>query len=111
MYGYRITPAYTFGETYTYRNLSPVPTAIASWFSARAIPLIIPFGCWFCPLLPNPTIGIHTVKSYGKVLPKIPEPTTEDIDTWHAWYVAEVQAVFDRNKWRFGLQNQELVVS
>ena len=65
------------------------------------------WGKWFFPLLPRGG-GLHTV--YGKMiqLPTIPEPTMEDLVTWHAAYVDALKSMFDQYKHQFGCGDRDL---
>ena len=109
-YGYRILPSYSFGECNTYRNLLSSDNAFTRWLSRKQIPAVLPWGQWWFPLLPISSGGVHNIVSYGKKLPQIENPTQEDIDKWHAWYVDELKGLFDRNKWRFGMDDKELII-
>ena len=40
--------------------------------------------------------------------PRINKPTQADIDKYHAIYCKELIAMFDRNKFRFGMDNVQL---
>lgn len=96
-FGYAVYPVYTFGEADTYRQ----PGGGYGWRLAlndRDLPAILPFGKWWCPLLPQWDVGLHTVVGKRLVLPQIESPTTEDVAKWHAAYVAALKELFDRNK-------------
>lgn len=41
-------------------------------------------------------------------LPKIPDPTPEDVEKWHAVYVDKLVDLFERNKANFGYPNRQL---
>ena len=41
-------------------------------------------------------------------LPRIDEPTKEEVDSWHATYVRELRALFEEHKAQFGYQDRTL---
>ena len=99
-HGYSLTPVYTFGESETYSNPSGfwnARWALNDW----KIPAILPFGRWFFPLLPK-AVELHTVGGSPLRLPRIEEPTAEQVDEWHAKYVTHLKALFDEHKAEFG---------
>ncbi|CAM9874983.1 unnamed protein product, partial [Choristocarpus tenellus] len=54
----------------------------------------------WCPLLPRRT-RLTTVFGKPIVLPKIDEPTGEDLEKWHAVYIKELRDLFDRHKAKY----------
>ena len=54
--------------------------------------------------------GLHTIHGPGKTFPRVENPTQELIDQYHEWYVSAIIDLFDRNKWRFGMDNVQLKV-
>ena len=58
----------------------------------------MPWGKWWCPLLPRHDVAVHTVIGKTIELPHIERPTRDDVAKWHAVYVAELRALFDRHK-------------
>mmetsp|Transcript_75297 Transcript_75297/g.212969 ORF Transcript_75297/g.212969 Transcript_75297/m.212969 type:complete len:250 (-) Transcript_75297:121-870(-) len=109
-YGYKVVPAYSFGECYTYYNLQGLH-GLRAWLAEQALPGIVVRGWLPLPWLPFPTPwGIHTVHGSGRQFPKIDVPTDEDVRVHHELFVADLRALFDRHKWRFGLEKAELEV-
>eukprot|EP00484_Ammonia_sp_Unknown_P005098 CAMPEP_0197075648 /NCGR_PEP_ID=MMETSP1384-20130603/211718_1 /TAXON_ID=29189 /ORGANISM="Ammonia sp." /LENGTH=359 /DNA_ID=CAMNT_0042514497 /DNA_START=49 /DNA_END=1125 /DNA_ORIENTATION=+ len=105
-YGYRICPAYFFGECETYNNLfyshpdNQLMTKIKNWFNKNKIPTVLPMGpYWFSPFLPFGDTGIHVVYSANTRCEHIENPTKQQIDECHQWYMNEISALFDRHKW------------
>mmetsp|Transcript_94633 Transcript_94633/g.244893 ORF Transcript_94633/g.244893 Transcript_94633/m.244893 type:complete len:133 (+) Transcript_94633:2-400(+) len=110
VHGYKVVPAYSFGESYTYYNLRGFKR-IRMWLADRNLPGIIFRGFAPLPWLPFQTPwGIHTIHASGRQFPKIAEPSTEDVDKYHALFVSDLRALFDRHKHRFGLNDVELEV-
>eukprot|EP01084_Bolivina_argentea_P097642 175519_1 len=112
-YGYEIFPAYTFGECETYYKVDSFSEETKKWMSYWHIPTSIFFygEYWWCPFLPYSTgIGLHTIIATGIKCPQIDKPTQKDIDEYHEKYLNAVIGVYDRNKWRFGLENKKLEI-
>eukprot|EP01084_Bolivina_argentea_P094103 169175_1 len=117
-YGYQVIPAYSFGECKTYQNLlSYLATkyrlvdTIVRWLSKHNLPAVFFVGGypWINPLLPySKGVGIHTIHGKAIKIPKIENPTQDDIDKYHEVYCKELKALFDRNKFRFGMNDAEL---
>lgn len=107
-HGYTIVIAYTFGESDLY--------SAAAWlrplnlFLVKKLGIVLPIfaGCWFCPLLPRRNVSLNTV--YGTVLslPKIEDPTPQQVQEWHARYVEELEELFEAHKGQFGYGDRKL---
>jgi len=107
--GYRITPAYTFGESdtyWTFRGLIP----FRLWLGGHNIPAAAMFGNPICPILPLPSASIITFVGPPIELPQIDEPTREEVDKWHRKYMEAVIALFDKHKAEVGKPDAELEV-
>ena len=65
-------------------------------------------GHWLCPLLPRSDVSLNTVLGKAIHLPQIDEPTKEDVDTWHAVYIEELEKVYDEHKSQFGFGDRNL---
>jgi len=108
-YGYRIVAGYFFGECETYHNLlyshpdNELLMKIKYWLNKNKMPTAFPIGpYWFSPFLPFGDTGIHAVFSANTRCEHIENPTKQQIDECHQWYMNEMSALFDRHKWRFG---------
>ncbi|KAL0587548.1 hypothetical protein ABG067_002844 [Albugo candida] len=100
-FGYKIFPVYTFGEEQTYHNLQ----SFLSWrlaLNRLKIPGIVVRGIWWCPLLPSSGIRLITVVGKPLLLPKISQPTDQDVQNFHAKYIQALQSLFDSNKAKYG---------
>eukprot|EP00611_Tribonema_gayanum_P019151 TRINITY_DN325_c0_g3_i7.p1 TRINITY_DN325_c0_g3~~TRINITY_DN325_c0_g3_i7.p1 ORF type:complete len:249 (-),score=14.02 TRINITY_DN325_c0_g3_i7:234-980(-) len=108
-FGYTIVPVYCFGECDTYHNLQGL-WRLRLWLNSLKMPGVCFWGTWWCPLLPIPS-NINTVFGKPFRVPQIDHPTPEDINKWHALYVQELKALYDRHKHQFASNpNQELEV-
>ena len=119
-YGYQVIPCYTFGEARSFSNLFSVLSAryptvqkITKWMATQNIPAGFFYGGypWFNILLPySKGVGIHSVHGPAIKIPKIENPTQDDIDKYHEEYCQALRALFDRNKKRFGMDDVELIM-
>ena len=109
-YGYTLVIAFTFGESDLYRSLS-VMRPLNLWLVER-FGFVLPIfaGSWFCPLLPRTDVELHTVMGKALHLPRIDEPTKEDVDHWHAMYIKELEALYAEHKAQFGYGTRELQI-
>ena len=110
-HGYLAQPAYTFGECDLYTSL--VAGSSVRLFMLRNFGFVIPIFWgprWWAPHLPRSDIPLHTVVGSPLQLPKIPDPTPEDVSKWHAAYIAAIKEIFDTYKGRFGYSDRELEV-
>ncbi|KAL1523791.1 hypothetical protein AB1Y20_018714 [Prymnesium parvum] len=109
-YGYMVVIAFNFGESDLYRSLS-VMRRINLWLVKR-FGFVLPVfaGCWFCPLLPRTDVELHTVLGKAIQFPRIDQPTSADIETWHAKYIQELRALYEAHKAQFGYAGRELQI-
>lgn len=101
-HGCRVHPCWTFGESdshYTYTGL----LKFRLWLNKFGIPAVIVFGNPLLPLLPRPQTSVLTYIGKPILLPKIDDPTKEDVQKWHAEYLKGLVQVFDENKKEAGL--------
>ena len=97
-YGYSIVPVYSFGENATYVNVQ------GAWntrlkLNSFGIPAILVWGATFLPLLPKRSkYGLYIVAGHPLELPKIENPTREEVKLWHDKYVAALVRVFEDHK-------------
>eukprot|EP00752_Nemacystus_decipiens_P017698 g15868.t1 len=106
-YGYRLRPCFTFGESDTYWNAQGL-WKLRLWMSSKNLPGVLPWGIWWCPLLPR-RVNLMTVFGQPIVLPKLEAPSTEDVDKWHATYLGELRALHGRHRAKYSSNpHQEL---
>ena len=106
-HGYALLPVYTFGEERNYANV-PGLLRLRLWLNRWQIPGVLPWGA--PGLLPHSTHGMHTVFGAPLRLPRIAQPTLEDVRLWHGRYTQTLVALFDRNKARFGQPDAQLEI-
>jgi 1-acyl-sn-glycerol-3-phosphate acyltransferase len=109
-HGYTLVIAFSFGESDLYRSLSLL-RPLNLWLVRRCgIVLPIFYGHWCCPLLPRTDVPLNTVLGKALVLPRIEEPTKEDVARWHAAYVAALEALYEEHKEYFGYAGRQLKI-
>lgn len=109
-HGYTICIGYTFGEADSYRTLDWA-VKFRLWYLRRfRVPLFACWGIWWCPLLPRGQVALETVVGNPFQLPKLADPSKEDIDKWHGRYVEMLVDLFERNKAKFGYGERVLEI-
>jgi len=98
-HGYNVVPVYCFGENQTYDNIQGMWN-FRLWLNKLGIPAIIVFGSWFFPLLPkrDDPRGIRVVVGKPIVLPKINNPSRDEVRHWHDKYIAALIRIFEEHK-------------
>ena len=95
-YGVAIRPVYAFGEGHLFSNVQ------GFWNERLALnrfglPTILVWGRWFFPLLPKKK-KLHIVVGRTIILPKIENPSKEEVMQWHEKYITELKRVYDEHK-------------
>ena len=95
--GYSLTPVYVFGESDLYHNPQGLWTfrlyLNTLYFQ---LPAVVPFGYALAPLAPR-RIPIRIVCGPALELPRIENPTDDDVNLYHAKYVTAVEQLFYRH--------------
>lgn len=104
-YGYKVQPAYVFGEELTFWTLEVMPSVML-WLNKFRLPGVLFLGKWGT-YLPDPDVDIVPVVGAAIELPHIENPTAEDVDKYHALYVERVKALFDKYKGRYAVQGDD----
>lgn len=115
-YGYTLHPVYSFGENELFHNFVPESLPFSWRFAVNRfkIPIVLPWGRWWCPLMPKQNACLHTV--VGRPIP-CPRIRAEDITKklvleYQKKYVAELLRLFDEHKGKVGgqFQHKELEI-
>jgi len=106
--GHALRPVYTFGESETYFNLQGF-TDFRLWLNKQGLPGVLPFGVWWCPLLPR-QCKVHVVVGQPLQLPLIESPTRDDVSKWHNLYIKSLSRLYEENKEQYGLSNRKLEI-
>jgi hypothetical protein len=99
--GYSLTPVYVFGESDMYYN--PQGGWDARFYlneMALQLPAVLPFGYVLAPLAPR-RVPIRIVCGPAIPLPKIEEPTQEDVNLYHDQYMNAVSELYYRHAERY----------
>lgn len=104
-HGYHVTPVYTFGESQTYYTF-PRLLDFRLWLHEQlGITATLVLGLPFLPLLPRTAPKILTVVGKPIEMPKIEDPTHEEVQKWHAVYCQALTELFDQHKKEAGLED------
>jgi hypothetical protein len=95
-HGVAIRPVYVFGEGKLFSNIQGMWSARLA-LNRFGLPTILVWGRWFFPLLPRKE-NIHIVVGKTIALPKIDNPTKEDVNIWHKKYISELQRIYEEHK-------------
>jgi len=101
-YGYKVYPVYTFGESSTYHTFTGC-LKFRLWLCQFGVPTALGVGCPWLP--PMPLKGASLLTCVGKPLdfPKLPNPSKDDVDKWHAAYIEALLKLFEEHKKEAGL--------
>jgi len=102
-FGYSLTPAYVFGERGTFSNVQGL-WAIRHWLNQFGIPAVLPFGKWWCPILPR-EVQLNIIVGSPLSIPQIPNPSNEDVDKYHKLYIQHLVDLYDRHKDKYYHKN------
>jgi 2-acylglycerol O-acyltransferase 2 len=111
-YGYRVHPVYSFGECDTFATFTGF-RRLRMWLNKFKIPTVVFWGAWLMPLLPSSSAEVHTVVGPGIQFPKLEGDalTAEEVNKWHATYVAALVELFDKHKAQVGKGHLKLQVA
>eukprot|EP00551_Chaetoceros_affinis_P008418 CAMPEP_0203675452 /NCGR_PEP_ID=MMETSP0090-20130426/20522_1 /ASSEMBLY_ACC=CAM_ASM_001088 /TAXON_ID=426623 /ORGANISM="Chaetoceros affinis, Strain CCMP159" /LENGTH=276 /DNA_ID=CAMNT_0050541653 /DNA_START=234 /DNA_END=1064 /DNA_ORIENTATION=+ len=97
-HGYPIVPVYCFGENKTFWNAQGFWNLRLKMNSLGA-PAILIWGSKFLPILPKRTPnGLLIVAGKRIEIPKIENPTREDVKKWHDKYMAALLKIYEDYK-------------
>ena len=57
---------------------------------------------------PRRDVPLHTVFGKALVLPRLDDPTAEQVAEWHATYMRELEDLFESHKAQFGYADRKL---
>ena len=111
--GATLVPAYTFGQTRTYKywRLGPpfVPRFVADWLSRTlAFAPMIFWGKWFTPI-PFAT-PLHTVIGEAIETQQTDEPSREEVQAKLDEFIEAMRSLYERHKAAHGYADVELVI-
>jgi len=115
-HGYRVHPVYTFGEGVAlrwalvacakqlaelcYRTFTPFET-LRMRLCAWKVPAVLFWGAALMPFMPRRDVDLATVVGPPLCLPRIEQPTAEQVAHWHDAYCAALQGLFEKHKGQY----------
>ena len=98
-HGIAIRPVFAFGESKLYWNIQGAwDFRIKTLNQKLGVPAILTWGHFLLPLLPRTNVDVKIVVGAPLVLPKIEDPSKEQVAIWHAKYVAALTKVYEEHK-------------
>jgi len=107
-HGCDLVPTFVFGEKWVYRRLHPYPAIKTFFYNVLKVPLIIFWGKWLTWLpITDPTRPMSIVFGTPIPVPKIENPTDEEINTYHKKFIQGIETIFEKYKIKFGYTEDE----
>jgi 2-acylglycerol O-acyltransferase 2 len=98
-HGVALRPVYVFGEKDCYYNMQGL-WKLRLLLNRYGLPTIFPWGCLWMPLLPKLNAQLYIVIGEPIAVPKINDPTKEDIRIWHDKYINSLIKIYETHKER-----------
>lgn len=108
-YGYNMYPVYTFGEERLYYTLTAFEK-FRIWLSEFNFPgaVFVSSKFWWCfPFMPNNDVELTTIVGKPIQLPKIENPSNEEVDKWHSAYMERLQEHFEEYKKKYAYDKEK----
>mmetsp|Transcript_46630 Transcript_46630/g.107714 ORF Transcript_46630/g.107714 Transcript_46630/m.107714 type:complete len:362 (+) Transcript_46630:87-1172(+) len=103
-HGYAVYPIYTFGESSTHYTFTRF-LKFRLWLNKFGIPAVIVFGCPWFPLMPRKGVSVLTYVGKPVQLPRIENPSKEEVQKWHTVYCDALRQLFEEKKLEAGLSS------
>eukprot|EP00635_Sarcinochrysidales_sp_CCMP3193_P014788 CAMPEP_0118894190 /NCGR_PEP_ID=MMETSP1166-20130328/3077_1 /TAXON_ID=1104430 /ORGANISM="Chrysoreinhardia sp, Strain CCMP3193" /LENGTH=316 /DNA_ID=CAMNT_0006833077 /DNA_START=72 /DNA_END=1021 /DNA_ORIENTATION=+ len=107
-YGYKLQPAYTFGEADAFFAF-PYFLKLRLTLNALKIPGVIFLGNPLFPIFPRSNVEMTTVVGPPLDVPHIAEPTAADVDEYHRLYIDALRNLFDTYKAQAGYPESRIL--
>lgn len=101
-HGYKVHTAYTFGEEDTFHTMH----YFLEWrmlLSKFKVPAVLFWGCLRCFFMPRQSVNVTTVVGKAIQMPKIENPTKDDVGKYHTIYIDTLVDLFERNKHKYAI--------
>jgi hypothetical protein len=105
-YGYRIYPAYTFGEELAYHSFTPL-LKYRLLLNKLKLPGVVFLGKYGLGFVPDWDIDLISVVGQPIELPEIKHPSADEIDHYHQLYIQRLKELFDRYKREYAAQGEQ----
>ncbi|TMW65643.1 hypothetical protein Poli38472_008285 [Pythium oligandrum] len=99
-HGYKVHPVFSFGEEETYHTF-PYFLKQRLMLNRLRVPAAIFIGRLWLFFMPRHDLDMTTVVGKAIQLPKIENPTKEEVAKYHALYVDALVDLFERNKKKY----------
>jgi hypothetical protein len=96
-HGIAVRPVYVFGEKSFFWNIQGNFSARLA-LNRRGIPAVFFWGYPLFPVLPKNSVEMLVVIGTPIILPRIEEPSKEEVKQWHDKYVAALVKLFEHHK-------------
>lgn len=106
-HAYKLYPVYNFGESDAYHTLTG-KTKFRLKLNSRGVPCLAFLGFLPCPLLSRTNVLMYSYVGRPVQLPRIEQPTKEDIAHWKEQYLKALQDTFDEFKHDAGCSDRQL---
>ena len=106
VHGYEVRPCYSFGEEKTFWTFNAFEKFRCNVLAEYNIPPVLFLG-QYLGVLPYSEINVDVVVGRAIKMPKIDNPSKEDVEKYHAVYVEALLALFDEWKVKFGYEKDE----
>ncbi|KAL4457002.1 hypothetical protein ABPG74_014640 [Tetrahymena malaccensis] len=107
-YGYKIYPMYSFNENKLFNTLDDTLLNFRLYLNKLKLVTAI-FYSKYLFILPDPNYNLTSIVSKGIQLPKIENPTKQDVEKYHQMYINELKELFNRHKARFNNNNEMII--
>lgn len=95
--GVAVRPVYVFGEKSLFWNLQGMWNLRLA-MNRHGLPMIFVWGRPFLPFLPKTNVKILVVVGAPLILPKMENPSRDDVAVWHDKYMAALTKLFEDYK-------------
>lgn len=109
--GAPIIPCFCFGLRKTFTFWIPKSEFIINMGRHFGVLPMLFFGVWNLPFSPGKPVDYSTVIGIPILLPKIDNPTQEDIAKYHKLYVRDISALYENHKKEFGMEDVTLRIA
>lgn len=97
MNGLQVRPVYVFGERNLFWNIQGL-WKIRLAINRLGFPAILVWGHPLFPIIPKNTVDLKVVAGAPLVLPRIENPTKDDVALWHGKYIDALTKLFEEYK-------------
>lgn len=97
MHGTAVRPTYVFGERSLFSNIQGMWNLRLA-LNRYGIPAILVWGHPLLPMVPKDNVKLRVVVGAPLKLPKIENPSKQDVAVWHNKYIAALTKVFEDHK-------------